>query len=223
MVTSSAWRVSPNPSQIVTPSVEPSPPTAHVAPDVIPAERFESRILLLRGQKVLLDRDLAGIYGVETRVLNQTVRRHRERFPADFMFSLTREEIGRISQIVISSDLKFSNNVNAYTEQGVAMLSGLINSPRAIAVNVGIMRAFVRLRQMIASHADLARQLQTLERKYDEQFKVVFDAIRELMNPSVPVKPREVGFHTGIPALRRPAKSRTRVPARRAGRPPTKA
>jgi len=177
----------------------------------------------VRGQKVLLDRDLAGFYGVETRVLNQTVRRHQERFPVDFMFPLTREEIGRISQIVISSDLKFSNNVNAYTEQGVAMLSGLLNSPRAVAVNVGIMRAFVRLRQMIASHADLARQLNKLERKYDAQFKVVFDAIRELMAPHTPVKPREVGFHTGIPALRRQAKSRSRVPVRRAGRPATAA
>ena len=166
-------------------------------------ERIESRIFFVREQKVLLDRDLAELYGVETRVLNQAVRRNLARFPADFMFPLTRDEIGRISQIVISSDLKYSKNVNAFTEQGVAMLSGLLNSPRAIAVNVGIMRAFVRLRQMIASHAGLARQLAVLEKKYDAQFKIVFDAIRELMTPAASAKKREVGFHTGIPALRR--------------------
>lgn len=175
-------------------------PTAALAPDtarIVPAVHVDSRILLIRGQKVMLDRDLAELYGVETRVLNQAVRRNLERFPEDFMFRLTREEITRISQIVISSDLKFSNNVNAYTEQGIAMLSGLLNSPRAVAVNIEIMRAFVRLRQMIAGHADLARQLAAMEKKYDAQFKVVFDAIRELMTPPA-AKRREVGFHTTL-------------------------
>lgn len=175
----------------------------------IPVERIDSKIYLIRGQKVLLDRDLAELYGVETRALNQAVRRNAERFPADFMFSLTREEIGRISQIVISSDLKFSNNVNAFTEQGVAMLSSVLRSPRAVQVNIEIMRAFVRMRQLVASSSDLARKLGALEKKYDAQFKVVFDAIRALMSPELPAgRGREMGFHTGIPALRRPAKKR---------------
>jgi hypothetical protein len=178
---------------------------------VIPAERIDSRIFLIRGQKVLLDRDLAALYEVETRILNRAVRRNIERFPADFMFALTREEIGRISQFGTSSGaLKFSKNVNVYTEQGVAMLSSVLRSPRAIAVNIEIMRAFVRLRQLISSSADLARKLASLERKYDAQFKVVFDAIRELMSPTSPVnRTREVGFHTALPALRRATKKRT--------------
>jgi hypothetical protein len=142
------------------------------AAGIVPLERIESRIFLIRGQKVLLDRDLATLYEVETRILNRAVQRNRERFPVDFMFPLTREEIVRISQIGTSSEsLKFSKNVNVFTEQGVAMLSGLLNSTRAIAVNIAIMRAFVRLRQLIASHADLARKLATLENKYDAQFQ----------------------------------------------------
>lgn len=168
----------------------------------IPIERIDSRILLVRGQKVLLDRDLAELYGVETRALNQAVRRNLERFPVDFMFALSREEIARISQIVISSDLKFSNNVNVYTEQGVAMLSSVLRSSQAVQVNIEIMRAFVRLRQMITSHVELARKLVTIERKYDAQFKVVFDAIRELMTPIVPAKKGEMGFHTRISSLK---------------------
>jgi ORF6N domain len=173
----------------------------------IPSERINSRIYLIRGQKVLMDRDLAELYGVETRALNQAVRRNKERFPDDFMFMLTRDEIRRISQIVTSSDLKFSKSVSVFTEQGVAMLSGLLHSPRAIAVNIEVMRAFVRLRRLIASSADLARKLASLERKYDAQFKVVFDAIRELMTPvkdSAPVHEREIGFHT----LLKPARNK---------------
>ena len=118
------------------------------------------------------------------------------------MFPLTRQEITRISQIVISSDLKFSNNVNAFTEQGVAMLSSVLRSPRSVQVNIEIMRAFVRLRQMIASHADLARKLSALESKYDSQFKIVFDAIRGLMSPAVPARKREIGFHTALKSTR---------------------
>ncbi len=163
---------------------------------LIPSERIAGHIFLLRGQKVLLDRDLARLYGVETRILNRAVRRNIGRFPEDFMFALSRVEIGRISQIGTSSaPLKYSKSVMVFTEQGVAMLSGLLNSPRAIAVNIEIMRAFVRLRQMIASHADLARQLAALERRYDSQFKAVFDAIRELMAPPT-ARQREIGFHT---------------------------
>ncbi len=114
------------------------------------------------------------------------------------MFVLTREEVARISQFETSSGLKYSKNVWAFTEQGIAMLSGLLNSPRAIAVNIEIMRAFVRLRQMIAGHADLARKLKAMEKKYDAQFKVVFDAIRELMTPPTADEVREMGFHTTL-------------------------
>jgi hypothetical protein len=174
---------------------------------VIPAERIDLRTLLVRGHKVLLDRDLAELDGVKTRALNQAGRRNADRFPPDFMFSLTREEIERVSQIVISS-LKFANNVNVFTEQGVAMLSSVLRSSRAVQVNIEIMRAFVRLRQLISSSAELARKLAALERKYDAQFKMVFDAIRELMIPDQGVRKGEMGFHTGIPELRRSRRKR---------------
>ena len=163
---------------------------------LVPIEIIEGKILFIRGQKVMLDRDLAQLYGVETRVLNQAVRRNIERFPADFMFTLTRDEIMRISQIVISSGhetIKFSKNVMAFTEQGVAMLSSVLNSKRAVQVNIAIMRVFVKLREMIASNKELSRRLDKLEKKYDAQFKVVFDAIRELMTPPEP-KRKRIGF-----------------------------
>jgi hypothetical protein len=172
---------------------------------VIPHERIDSRIYLIRGQKALLDRDLAELYGTTTRLVNQAVRRNLERFPSDFLFQLSREEIQRISQFETSSGLKYAKSVYAFTEQGVAMLSGLLNSPRAIAVNVEIMRAFVRLRQMIASNADLAQKLAVLEKKYDAQFKAVFDAIRELMTPvedGTPLHKREIGFHNMLKPVR---------------------
>lgn len=159
----------------------------------IPVERLEKAIFLIRGQKVMLDQDLAELYDVETRALNQGVRRNIERFPPDFMFELTRDEILGISQIVTSSKLKFSKRVTAFTEQGVAMLSTVLRSDRAIAVNVEIMRTFVRLRELLTSNADLARRLDDLERKYDRQFKGVFDAIRQLMIPP-PTKKGEIGF-----------------------------
>jgi len=166
---------------------------------IIPVEQIERKIYLIRGHKVMLDRELADLYAVETRVLNQAVRRNINRFPADFMFSLSREEIMRISQFVTSSDhsksdtLKFSKRVMVFTEQGVAMLSSVLNSERAVLVNIAIMRAFVKLREMIASHKDLARRLDALEKKYDVQFKVVFDAIRQLMEPPK-TKRRRIGF-----------------------------
>jgi len=160
---------------------------------MVPVEVIEKKILLIRGQKVILDRDLAELYDVETRALNQAVTRNRKRFPADFMFPLTREEIRNISQIVICSKIKHAKNVFAFTEQGVAMLSAILNSDRAIEVNIQIMRAFVKLREMIASHKDLARKLAALEKKYDDNFKVVFEAIRALMTP--PEKPKKkIGF-----------------------------
>lgn len=196
----------------MTSSADQSGAGVEAAGSIIPAERIDSRIYLIRGQKVLLDRDLAELYGVETRILNRAVQRNAQRFPEDFMFVLSRDEILRISQIGTSSaSLKFSKNVSVFTEQGVAMLSGLLNSPRAIAVNIEIMRAFVRLRQLISSSAELARKLASLERKYDAQFKVVFDAIRELMSPKLPANARrEMGFHTGIETLRPARKSRPR-------------
>jgi ORF6N domain len=160
---------------------------------IVRVERIEKSILQVRGLKVMLDRDLAELYGVETRVLNQAVRRNAGRFPPDFMFKLTRDEITRISQLVISSNLKFSKSVHAFTQEGVAMLSSVLNSPRAIRVNIEIMRAFVRLRRMLASHVELARKLEALEKKYDAQFKVVFDAIRQLMAPAER-PPKKIGF-----------------------------
>jgi ABC-type siderophore export system fused ATPase/permease subunit len=143
----------------------------------------------------MLDRDLAILYGVETRVLNQAVKRNRERFPSDFMFELTRDEIRNISQFVTSSsELKFSKSVYAFTEQGIAMLSGVLNNPRAVHVNITIMRTFVQLRQMLASNAILAAKLEELEKKYDSQFQMVFEAIRQLMTPPGPPHKR-IGFH----------------------------
>ena len=160
---------------------------------LVPIESIVRKIIFLRSEKVLLDRDIAELYGVETRVLNQAVRRNIERFPEDFMFALTREEIRNISQIVICSQIKHARNVHVFTEQGVAMLSSVLKSPRAIQVNIEIMRAFVRLRQMLAAHKDLKRKLAALEKKYDEQFKIVFEAIHELMTP--PEKSRKgIGF-----------------------------
>jgi ORF6N domain len=165
--------------------------------DLIPTERIANAIRVIRGQRVLLDVDLAKLYGVETRVLNQAVRRNDERFPADFMFQLTVEEYARLrSQIVILDAARGRHRKfrpYAFTEQGVAMLSGVLHSPRAVAVNVEIMRAFVELRRVLNSHADLARKLEALERRYDGQFKTVFEAIRQLMAP--PKRPRrKIGF-----------------------------
>ena len=165
---------------------------------VIPEERITQAILLIRGQKVILDEHLASLYEVEVKVLNQAVRRNRDRFPVDFMFELTAEEAKVLrSQIVTlkpgrGRHRKYAPHV--FTEQGVAMLSGVLRSRRAVLVNVEIMRAFVRLRQMLATQADLARKVAALESNYDAQFKVVFDAIRELMAPPEPAKKRRIGF-----------------------------
>jgi len=162
---------------------------------LIPVERIERSILLMRGQKVMLSTDLAELYQVEPRALVQAVKRNIARFPQDFMFQLTEEEYSNLkSQFVISSwgGVRRARPY-AFTEQGVAMLSSILRSRRAIQVNIEIMRAFVRLRRMLASHADLARKLDALERKYDAQFKVVFDAIRELMKPPESKK-RPIGF-----------------------------
>jgi hypothetical protein len=168
---------------------------------LVPVEVIEQKILVIRSQKVMLDRDLAELYGVETRVLNQAVNRNRKRFPVDFMFPLSREEIRNISQIVTSSKIKHSKNVFAFTEQGVAMLSSILNSDWAIEVNIAIMRVFVRLRQMLATHKELAAKLAELEdqlKDHDEQITAIFEAIRRLVAP--PEKPKKkIGFQLKEP------------------------
>ena len=163
---------------------------------VIPVERIETRIFLIRGEKVMLSTHLAELYDVEPRALIQAVKRNTERFPEDFMFQLAADEFTNLkSQIVISSWGGTRRAAPyAFTEQGVSMLSSVLRSKRAVMVNVEIMRAFVRLRKMLASNVALARKLAALEKKYDAQFKVVFDAIRELMTPLDPKKKRPIGF-----------------------------
>jgi hypothetical protein len=163
----------------------------------IPPERIEKSILFIRGEKVLLDADLAELYGVETKVLTRAVRRNLDRFPADFMFRLSGEEFQDLRRHFGTSSQWGGRRYPpyAFTEQGVAMLSSVLHSSRAVRVNVEIMRTFVRLRRMIASHVELSRKLAALEQKYDAQFRVVFDAIRELMEPPEPaVKRRRIGF-----------------------------
>lgn len=164
---------------------------------LISAERIESCILMVRGQRVLLDNDLAALYGVTTSNLNKAVARNRERFPGDFMLSIPAQEVERlIFQTGISKPRHGGRRkpVMAFTQEGVAMLSSVLRSARAIQVNIAIMRAFVKLRHILASHADLARKLDELEKKYDEQFRVVFEALRELMRTPEPPR-KEIGFH----------------------------
>lgn len=179
--------------------------------DLVPVERVESKIYLIRDQKVMLDFDLADLYQVPTKRLNEQVRRNIERFPDDFMFSLTRQEIMRMSQIATSfsgekrGKIKFYKNVNAFTEQGVAMLSGILRSKRAVQANIAIMRAFVRLRQMLSANKELAHKLAELERKierhdgqiekHDAEIRAIFNAIRKLMAPPKPRK-LKIGFIT---------------------------
>lgn len=167
---------------------------------IIPAERIEQSILLIRKQKVMLDTDLAALYGVETKVLVQAVKRNLERFPEDFMFRLNKEETTFLRSQIVTIEKgrgKYSKYPPyAFTEQGIAMLSSVLRSPRAIQVNIEIMRAFIRLRQLLASHTELARKLEELEKRYDAQFKEVFKAIRNLMTPPEPAK-RKIGFRTG--------------------------
>ena len=180
--------------------------------EIVPIDRIAASIHLLRGQKILLDSDLAALYGVATKVLNQAVKRNSDRFPDDFMFQLSRGEVERISQIVTSSrdvrrsrsqivTLKRGQNIKyrpyAFTEQGVAMLSSVLKSERAVKVNIAIMRAFVKLRETLETNRELARKFAELEKrvgKHDEKIDAILEAIRQLMAP--PVKPkREIGFH----------------------------
>jgi hypothetical protein len=162
---------------------------------LVPIESIVSKIIFLRSEKVLLDQDLAELYGVETKQLKRAVRRNIDRFPPDFMFELTKEEYNSLRYQF--GTLKRGEHSKylpmAFTEQGIAMLSSVLKSKSAIEVNIEIMRAFVELRKMVSSHADLERKLTALEKKYDKQFKIVFDAIRALMSP--PEKPRKrIGF-----------------------------
>ncbi len=185
---------------------------------IIPIQRIAQSILVLRGQKVMLDHDLATLYGVEARVLNQAVKRNASRFPVDFMFQISAEEMEEVSQIVTPpaqerTEKKVANSSQfvtssrkyrgkryrpyAFTEQGVAMLSSVLNSERAVKVNIAIMRAFVRLREVLETNRELAQKFNELEKrvgKHDEKIDAILEAIRQLMAP--PTKPRrEIGFH----------------------------
>jgi hypothetical protein len=166
---------------------------------LVPVELIERRIYLVRGQKVMLDSELAELYQVPTKVFNQAVSRNRHRFPEDFMFQLTMEEDRSLrSQIVTSKVGRGGRRYRTYvfTEQGVAMLSSVLNSERAVQVNIAIMRAFVRLREMLETNKALAAKLEALEKKYDAKFGVVFDAIRRLMSPSNSSKRSPIGFRS---------------------------
>lgn len=166
--------------------------TAHIS-----IERIEQTILLIRRHRVMLDTDLAKLYGVTTKVLNQAVKRNATRFPADFMFQLTTEETAALRSQFVTSKGRGGRQYRPYvfTEQGVAMLSSVLHSERAIQVNIAIMRAFVQLREMIGSNKGLARRLNELEKKYDSQFRIVFEAIRELMTEPE-LKTKRIGFKT---------------------------
>ena len=167
-----------------------------IVPNAIRLESIAGRIHFLPGERVILDVDLAMLYNVETRTLNQTVRRNLQRFPGDFMFELSLEEFrGLMSQTVISKRGGRRKLPLAFTEQGVAMLSGILNSQRAIETNIAIMRTFVALRKWMQSNAELAAKIKQLESKYDEQFKVVFDAIRQLIKEEREERP--IGFQRG--------------------------
>ena len=173
---------------------------------LIPSEVVENKNLFIRGKKVMIDRDLAALYGVATKVLNQAVKRNIERFPTDFMFQLSKEEFTNWrSQFVTSNSEKmgFRKSPLAFTEHGIWMLSSVLHSPRAIQVNIQIMRTFVKLRELMVSHRNLARKIEELEakyRKHDENFVVVFAAIKKLLEPPREPKKKKlpIGFHVSL-------------------------
>ncbi len=164
--------------------------------DLIPQEVVEKRIYLIRHQKVMIDRDLAELYGVETKILNRAVKRNIDRFPEDFMFQLSKEEYDQLLRCQIGT-LKRGQHRKylpyVFTENGVAMLSSVLNSKRAIHVNIQIMRTFTKLRKLMATHKDLKRKIEQMEKKYDEQFHVVFEAIKQLLESPKKNK-RKIGF-----------------------------
>jgi len=162
---------------------------------IIPLELIASKIYLIRKHSVMLDKDLSELYSVETRHLKQAVRRNIDRFPEDFMFELNKDEFQNLrSHFGTSSWGGTRYTPMAFTEQGVAMLSSVLKSDRAVKVNIAIMRTFVQLRQMLASNVELRQKLDEMEKKYDEQFKVVFTAIKQLMEPPPPKPKRKFGF-----------------------------
>jgi hypothetical protein len=165
--------------------------------EIVPHELIESKILVLRGHKVMLDRDLAMLYGVETKALNQAVSRNMGRFPEDFMFRLTPGEMQNWKSQFVTSNSRLKMGLRkrpcVFTENGVAMLSSVLKNKRAVEVNIQIMRTFTKLRELLDTHTDLRRKLEEMEKKYDHQFKVVFDAIKSLIStPDEPV--RKIGF-----------------------------
>ncbi len=163
---------------------------------LIAQEVIENKIFLLRGKKVMFDKDLATLYGVETKALNQAVKRNIDRFPSDFMFLLTPQEVAILkSQFVTSNRGGLRYQPCAFTEHGILMLSSVLNSKRAIQVNIQIMRTFTQLREMLASNKDLRMKIEEVEKKYDGQFKIVFQAIRELFEPPAPKPKGPIGFH----------------------------
>lgn len=162
--------------------------------NLLPSEVIENRIYVLRGKKVMLDRDLAKLYGVETKVLLQAVKRNGGRFPEDFAFQLSKEEFLNLrSQIVTSSWGGTRYHPFVFTEHGIAMLSSVLKSEQAIAVNIQIIRAFIHLRDIALKHSDLRLRIDFLEKQYDEQFKIVFDALRQTIDDSA--KKSKIGFH----------------------------
>lgn len=167
---------------------------------IIPIEKIDQAIIMIRGQKVMIDSDLAEIYGVKTKALNQQVKRNIERFPSDFMFQLTtKEKVEVVANCDHLNNLKFSTtNPYAFTEHGAIMLASVLNTRKAVQTSVFIVRAFVKLREILATHKELARKLLAIENKYDKQFKVVFQVIRELMKPDKTKKelPR-IGYKVG--------------------------
>lgn len=172
-------------------------------PELVPAAIIERRIFLIRGCKVMFDSDLARLYGVPTKAFNQAVKRNLPRFPPDFMLQLTEEETAAMrSQFVTAWPTR---NVRfrpyAFTEQGVAMLSSVLKSERAVQVNIAIMRVFVRLREVMASHRDLSQKVEALEEKYrdhDEEIQAIFGAIRDMLEPKTPEGRRQIGFSSRV-------------------------
>jgi hypothetical protein len=181
--------------------------------DIVAYGRIQQAILLIRGQKVMLDRDLSALYGVETKALKRAVTRNADRFPIDFMFVLDAQEVATLRRQIGTSKTERRGGTQypsmAFTEQGVAMLSSVLNSSRAVHVNIAIMRAFVQLRNLLSTHAALARKLEELEEKYDSQFRIVFDAIRQLMTPPDPPR-KKIGFSV------REAQARYRIARKKA-------
>jgi hypothetical protein len=164
-------------------------------PQPVTSDRLEHRIYLIRGQRVMLDRDLSELYGVKAIALRQQLKRNRDRFPKDFVFQLNKKELAvLLSQNVIPSGRELGGSKPyAFTEQGVAMLSSVLTSRKAVQVNIAIMRAFVRMREVLLDHQDLLRKIQEMELRYDGQFDEVFDAIRALTWPPEPPR-RPIGF-----------------------------